>query len=308
MKLQKGDTVIIVSPSGCIEKERLVNARGVLSSWGLNNVIVGEHALKKYGIFAGTDKVRLQDVQWAINHTQAKAIIFSRGGYGAARIIEALDFSKLELYPKLLVGFSDITVFHSRLSQLGITSLHSAMPQNYPNYRQDIDNPALTSLYKALFKGKVSFEWTCATGKNTDSFFNAGKVTAQVVGGNLSVLYSLRGTPTDIDFTGKILLIEDLNENDYHIDRMLQNLKQAGCFAKIAGLIVGQFTDIKSGVRKYPLSLAKMIQEYTSPYNIPVAMNAPIGHIQSQQAIFLNTKTVFEVLPNGTAKIKQIKN
>ncbi len=304
MLLKKGDTVIIVSPSGCIEKERLVNAQGVLSSWGLN-VIMGKHVLDEYGIFAGNDNERIEDVQWAINHPQAKAIIFSRGGYGAARIIDQIDFSELSHHPKLLVGFSDMTVLHSRLSQLGITSLHSAMPQNYPNYPKDINDPALISLYKALFEGKVDFEWTCANGENTDSFFKAGKVTAQVAGGNLSVLYSLRGTPTDIDFTGKILLIEDLNENDYHIDRMLQNLKQGGCFVKISGLIVGQFTGIKSGTRKYPLSLAEIIQEYTSPYNIPVAMHAPIGHIPSQQAIFMNAEALFEVNNNGIAQVIQ---
>ncbi|MDR1739771.1 MAG: LD-carboxypeptidase [Bacteroidales bacterium] len=312
MTLKAGDTVIIVSSSGCIEKERLVNAQDVLSSWGLE-VLMGEHTLDEYGIFAGNDNARLEDVQWAINHPQAKAIIFSRGGYGAARIIDALDFSALERYPKLLVGFSDITVFHSRLSQLeqfgqfGIASLHSAMPQNYPVCSNgNLNDISLLSLYKALFEGRVDFEWNSADSENgTGSFFNTGKVIAQVVGGNLSLLYSLRGTPADIDFKGKILLIEDLNEMDYHIDRMLQNLKQGGCFEQIAGLIVGQFTDIKSGVRKYPLSLAEMIQEYTSTHNIPVAMNAPIGHIPSQQAIFMNKETTFEVLPDGISIIKQ---
>jgi muramoyltetrapeptide carboxypeptidase len=310
--LQKGDTVIIVSPAGCIEEERVNNARHVLSAWGLT-VFEGEYALSRNGIFAGTDEARRADVQWALNHPAAKAIIFARGGYGSARIIPGLDFAAFSRTPKWLAGFSDITVFHSYLANcthsaqgaadqalgrfVGIPSIHSAMPQTYPP-ADSLDDIALTSLHAALFGEGICFSWQSA-------YYKSGKVTAPVIGGNLSVLYSLRGTPYDIDVAGKILLIEDLNEMDYHIDRMLQNFKQSGWFSKIAGLIVGQFTDIRSGAHSYPKSLGEIIKEYTELYGIPVAMNAPVGHIPHQQAIYLNVDATLTVTECGTATMSQ---
>jgi muramoyltetrapeptide carboxypeptidase len=296
--LQQGDTIIIVSPAGCIEKERVDNARRVLCSWGLT-VIEGEYALSRDGIFAGTDQVRCADVQWALDHPAAKAVIFSRGGYGSARMIEDLDFTAFLRTPKWLVGFSDITVFHSRLNEYGISSIHAAMPQTYPE--NDLNDVSLTALHNALFGEGISFSWR-STYSNA---INTGSVTAPLTGGNMSVLYSLRGTPNDINPNNKILFIEDLNEMDYHIDRMLQNFKQGGWFERIAGLIVGQFTDIRSGQRAYPKSLEEMIKEYTHRYNIPVATNAPIGHIPHQQAIYLNTVATLTVEEDGGAAVSQ---
>jgi muramoyltetrapeptide carboxypeptidase len=304
MYLQKGDTVIIVSPAGYIEEERVSNARHVLSAWGLT-VLEGEYALSRNGIFAGTDESRRADLQWALNHPTAKAIIFSRGGYGSMRIISELDFTAFVRAPKWLVGFSDITVFHSYLANCaysaqmaaGIPSIHGAMPQTYP-LADSLNDIALTSLHAALFGEGISFKWQSI-------YYNKGSVTAPVIGGNLSVLYSLRGTSNDINPQGKILLIEDLNEMDYHIDRMLQNLKQSGWFEKITGLVAGQFTDIRSGTRPYPKSFAEIIKEYTCPYNIPVAIDAPIGHIPHQQAIYLNADATLTIMQDGTATIQQ---
>ncbi|MDR0619466.1 MAG: LD-carboxypeptidase [Bacteroidales bacterium] len=300
--LQEGDTVVIVSPAGFIEDERVGNARRVLSSWGLT-VLESEYVLSRNGILAGTDEARFADVQWALNHPEAKAVIFSRGGYGSVRIISKLDFTKFALTPKWLAGFSDITVFHSYLAgqQLpDIVSIHSAMPQTYPS-AGNLNDTALTSLHAALFGEGIDFKWQ-------STYHNKGCVTAPLVGGNLSVLYSLRGTPYDIDVAGKILLIEDLNEMDYHIDRMLQNFKQGGWFEQIAGLVAGQFTDIRSGSHSYPKSFEEIIKEYTEPYNIPVAINAPVGHIPHQQALYLNVDTTLTVTEHGMAAVSQLQN
>jgi muramoyltetrapeptide carboxypeptidase len=181
------------------------------------------------------------------------------------------------------------------VSHAGVSSIHAAMPQTYP---LDFSDRALTSLHDLLFGDGIDFSWQ-------SPFFKSGSVTAPLVGGNLSVLYSLRGTPIDLDVNGKILLLEDLNEMDYHIDRMFQNLKQGGWFSRIAGLIIGQFTDIKQGIRAFPEPFEDMIKEYTLGYNIPIAINAPIGHIPSQQAVYLNTPAVFEVSSDGLAVVRQ---
>lgn len=287
--LEKGQKVALVSPAGCIEPACLERGLNVLRSWGLE-VEVGRNVLKSFGPFAGTDAERLADLQAALDNPEIRAVICTRGGYGSVRIIDRLDFSAFMENPKWIVGFSDITVLLSHLQQnLGVASLHSTMPQTYPNIDSADYEPAVGSLKKALFGQSLIH------GFRSQFLNRPGSVTAPIIGGNLSILYSLRGTPTDIDPTGKILFIEDLDEFDYHIDRMMMNLQQGGWFERIAGLIVGTFTQIKKGAHPYTRDVWDIISSYVAPYGYPVCYGFPAGHIPYNRALYMGIPACLEV-------------
>lgn len=287
--LEKGQKVALVSPAGCIQAACLERGIRVMEQWGLEYSI-GEHALKRYGPFAGTDEERLSDFQQAIDDPDTRAVICTRGGYGSARIIDHLDFTAFRKNPKWIVGFSDITVFHSHLQEnLGIASIHSCMPQTYPDFSHPDYTASVGSLHKALFGEAVVYEFG-------SRFLNRpGQVTAPMIGGNLSILYSQRGTPTDIDPAGKILFIEDLDEFDYHIDRMLMNLQRSGWFERIAGLVVGTFTLVKKGANPYMRDVWDMIRSYTEAYSYPVCYGFPAGHISHNHTLYMGIPAILEV-------------
>ncbi|MEG1498730.1 MAG: LD-carboxypeptidase [Bacteroidales bacterium] len=292
--LNRGDEVFLSSPAGCIQPECLQRGCSVLESWGLK-VISGPHVSSQYGMFAGTDKERQADLQKALDTPEIKAIFCTRGGYGTARIIDSLDFTEFLKSPKWIVGFSDITVLLSHLQQnLQTISLHAAMPQSYPPGAGKADSIALDSLYKALFGLEINYFFP-------SQFPNrSGIAQAPLIGGNLSVLYSLRGTNTDIDPSGKILFIEDLNEYDYHIDRMLLNLFRGGWFENLSGLIVGSFIQTKQGLHPYGKDVWEIISEYTAPFNYPVCYGFPAGHIPHNRALYMGKTAVLSVKGIGS--------
>lgn len=287
--LQKGQKVALVSPAGCISTACLKRGIRLMESWGLEYE-TGLHALKRYGTFAGTDEERAEDFQQALDAPEIKAIICTRGGYGSARIIDKLDFTRFRQAPKWITGFSDITVFHSHLQQnLHVASIHSSMPQTYPEAGSEEALAATGSLHAALFgEGLIH--------KFRSQFINRpGIATAPLIGGNLSILYSLRGTPTDIDPAGKILFLEDLDEYDYHIDRMLLNLARSGWFEKLAGLMVGTFTHIKKGANPYMRNVWEIISRYTEGKDYPVCYGFPAGHIPHNHALYMGIPACLEV-------------
>lgn len=292
--LEKGQKVALVSPAGCIQPACMERGIRVAKHWGLVPE-PGKHALKRYGPFAGTDQERLEDFQQAIDNPEIKAVFCTRGGYGSARIIDRIDFSALEKNPKWIVGFSDITVFHSHLQEnLGIASLHAAMPQTYPDFSSPDFAAAAESLRKALFGEVLSYQFG-------SRFPNRpGTARAPLTGGNLSILYSQRGTPTDIDPAGKILFLEDVDEYDYHIDRMLTNLHRSGWFEHLAGLIVGTFTQVKKGANPYARDVWDMVQSYAAPYSYPVCYGFPAGHVPHNHALYMGIPAVMEV--NNTSQ------
>ncbi|MBR5433665.1 MAG: LD-carboxypeptidase [Bacteroidales bacterium] len=278
--LEEGDTIAIVSPSGPIKSDALDFAIETLNSWGLRATI-GKHAFNKCGVFAGTDNDRAADFQKALNDKKVKAILCARGGYGAIRIIDKLDFSKFIKNPKWIVGFSDITVFHAKLNSLGIQSIHGAMAKSFPSVTQK----SLTSLHNALF-GKYS-----QTLKSTNSKFNRpGSGKGELIGGNLSMLYSMRGVPFEYDYKGKILFVEDLNEYLYHIDRMIQNLKHSGILSQINGLVVGTMSGMKNGVDEYAGSIESIILDAVKDYDYPVMFDFPSGHEDANQAMIFGAQ------------------
>lgn len=208
-KLKKGDTVAIVSPAKAIEEHHITYAKKLFEDAGFK-VLIGKNALGTNTYFSGSDEERQEDLQWAIDHPEVKAIICSRGGYGCVRIVEKIQWANLLREPKWIVGFSDITVLQLKAAELGVASLHSTMPLNY----QENSKEAIDTLFSALTTGQVNLKWD---GRSENQL---GTVSGELIGGNQSIIYSLLASTFRPDFNGKILFLEDVGEQLYHIDRM----------------------------------------------------------------------------------------
>ncbi len=291
--LQKGDTVMIIAPAGIMKDTvKVENGIKLLKDWGLH-VKLGKHIFKQNFHFAGTDAERAEDFQNAIDDPTVKAIWCARGGYGSVRIIDAIDFTKFKQYPKWLVGFSDITVFHNEIHNLGIETMHGLMPITLkPDNKEQ--KKAQKSLKKALFGKKISY-------RISDSDYNKeGEATAQVVGGNLSLLYSLLGTESTINVDNKILFIEDVGEYLYSIDRMLISLRRNGYFDKCKGLIIGGVTDFKENDTPYGKAIEEVVLDAVKDFDFPVAFDFPAGHIRDNRTLILGRTLTLKVKKNKT--------
>jgi muramoyltetrapeptide carboxypeptidase len=285
--LKPNDKVVILSPSGKIEAQWVEGLKQVLEEYGLV-VSVAEHTLCEAGRFAGTDEDRIADLQAAVSDPQVSAIFCSRGGYGLARIIDKIDFSPLKDDPKWVVGFSDITVLHNALSLVGVASIHGIMAKHITLRAEGLDN-----LMAMLFGENVGYEVA------SHEMNKVGEASGQLIGGNLSVLYGLRGTPFDLDYEGKILFIEDLSERLYHVDRMIQNLRLGGVFKQIKGLVVGQFTDIDED-DSFPNGVYGVISEAVKDCNIPVCFNFPAGHVDNNHPLMMGAQYSLKVTNEKT--------
>ena len=272
--LQQGDVVAIVSPSGFVETDPIEKAIVLLESWGLR-VKMGSHVYNRQGIFAGTDAERREDLNAMIHDDDVKAIFCSRGGYGAARIVSSIDFMHLKSHPKWIIGFSDITVLHSALNLHGICSIHGVMPNSF----HKTHSHSLASLKNILMGNTV--EYTLSYNPHNIE----GDARGVLVGGNLSILYALRGTPFDLDYANKILFIEDIGEKLYHLDRMLINLELGGCLSKLRGMIVGGLSDMGDGSTPYCKSAEEIIRSYIEKYSYPLIFDFKAGHIDENVAL-----------------------
>jgi muramoyltetrapeptide carboxypeptidase len=282
--LKKGDTIAIVAPAKAIEKEYVDFAVSFFEENGYK-VLVGKNCLNQHHYFAGTDEERLSDFQEALDNPEIKAIICARGGYGCVRIVDEIQWASLLNHPKWIVGFSDVTVFHQRIHILGLPSIHGTMPLNF----KENSSEALTTLLQHL-EGNHHTISVSSHPKNIQ-----GKAEGMLIGGNLSILYSLLGTDDEVNFQNTILFIEDLAEQLYHLDRMLFAFKKAGILGQIKGLIVGGMTDMKDTAIPFGKSLEEIIVEHIKPYNIPLVFNFPAGHINDNRALVFGKKITLEV-------------
>ena len=274
--LQKGDTVAILATARKNLDDNLKPAIDLLKSWGLN-VVIGSTIGLDNNQLAGTDEQRAADFQQQLNNPNIKAIWCVKGGYGTVRMIDLLDFTAFKKNPKWIVGFSDVTVLHNHLNTLGFKSIHGIMPVTVAKATPE----AIETLRIALFGEKLKYE--------IDPFMmnRPGKATGELVGGNLSILYSLFGSPSAIDCTDKILFIEDLDEYLYHIDCMMINLKRNNCLESIKGIVMGSMTKMKDNDIPWGKNAIEIIEDVTKTYHIPVLYNFPAGHIQDNRALIL---------------------
>ena len=286
--LKSGDTISILAPSGVLNNfdNKIIKAINIFESWGLN-VVLGKHIYDKNGHFAGTDKNREKDFQKALDNKNIKAIWCARGGYGAVRIIDKLNFDNYLKNPKWIIGFSDITVIHNKLNFLNSESIHAMMITGFEDIGQN--NDSLSKLKNVLFGDSLSY--SIASNKNNKT----GKSEGIIVGGNLTLIQSTIGSKTELKMKDKILFIEEIGEYAYHIDRMLYSLKRAGYFENCKGLIVGQISDLKKNTTDFGRSINELILDVLDEYNFPILFDFPAGHEKTNFPIILGRKVILDV-------------
>jgi muramoyltetrapeptide carboxypeptidase len=289
-KLEAGDKIGVISTARKITIQELSPAIKTIESWGLK-VVLGINLFKEEDQFSGTVEQRTADLQSMIDDNSIKAILCARGGYGTVQIIDSIDFTNLKINSKWIVGYSDVTVLHSHLNNLGIASLHATMPINFKSNTKE----SLLSLKNSLFSNLNRIE--C----QAHPFNKFGKIVGDIVGGNLSILYSLLGSQSDIDTTSKILFIEDLDEYLYHIDRMMMNLKRNGMLGKLKGLIVGGMSDMNDNSIPFGKTAEQIILEYTKNYDFPICFGFPAGHLSDNRCVRLGINFVLEISKNGVS-------
>ena len=285
----------IVSPSGPIDPALIDAAKRRLEAWG-HCVTEGRFTRTSWGRFAATDEQRISDLNDAFADPEVDAILCARGGYGLQRIID-----KIKPSPKLVIGFSDITSLHQLMHTLGVPSLHSVMCKHIATLPED--STPLLLLRQALDHPQIRI-------LNPQSLIHSrpGSARGSIIGGNLSVLYGLQATPYGLVNSrpmregrggSPILLIEDVSERHYHIDRMLQNLRLSGVLAGLSGLIVGQFTDCPEdpGMNE---TIEETVLRAVADYDYPVAFDFPVGHVENNLPLWLGRDVELTVTPTAT--------
>jgi len=294
LPLQPNDKIGLIAPSHKISSDDLTEFSNLITQWGYQ-LVLGPNVFGEYHQFAGSDNERAEDFTNMIRDPEIKAIFCARGGYGTVRILEKLDKAIIKQNPKWIIGYSDITVLHSYYNKvIECETIHAAMPVNYT----DGSGSNLTWLKLwSLLQGDMCEYEIPATESN-----RLGKTTGMLVGGNLSVLFSLRGTLCDLETDHKILFIEDLDEYLYHIDRMMMNLKIAGKLKALKGLIVGGMTEMKDNKTPFGKSALEIIADAVNDYSYPVVFNFPAGHTEPNYPLILGRNIILDVR-NSFSKI-----
>jgi muramoyltetrapeptide carboxypeptidase len=288
--LSAGDTVGIVAPARKITPAQLDAAILVLTSWGLNPQLATNIFSQNHSYLAGTDDERRSDFQNMIDDSKIKAIFCARGGYGSTRILDDIDFSALRQAPKWVIGFSDITAFHLRLLSIGIASIHATMPIFFS---QREAQSSIESLRKILFNG------SCHIRMQIDPHNRVGNASAEVIGGNLSLIVDALNTPSDPDTDNKILVIEEVDEYYYKIDRMLTQLRRTGKLKNLAGLVIGHMTDVKNSDLEFGETVQEIVMHSVRDYDYPVAFSFPSGHHNPNEAWIEGATANLEVTLSG---------
>ncbi len=282
--LKKGDTVAIVCTARKFFPEEAKPAIDLLESWGLK-VKLGKTIGLDSCQLGGSDMERAADFQDQLDNDNIKAIWCARGGYGTVRIIDMIDFSKFKKHPKWVMGFSDVTVLHSHINTLNVATLHSIMPFTVPKAPEEVKE----TFKNALFGIKNSYTIS------SKSYDKKGKAKGELVGGNLSIIYSLLGSKSSIETKDKILFIEDLDEYLYHIDRMLYNMKRNDYFKNVKGIIVGSMRDMHDNEIPFGQNEVQIITEIARDLNIPIAFEFCAGHQKDNRTLVLGSQVSFEV-------------
>ncbi|WP_121964256.1 LD-carboxypeptidase [Myroides sp. N17-2] len=287
--LKKGDKVAIVCTARKFSKEEAELAIELMNSWGLEVVLGDTIGLDNYQL-GGTDQQRADDFTKQLKDPEIKAIWCARGGYGTVRIIDDIDFTGFVDHPKWIVGFSDVTVLHSHIHNLGVETIHGIMAFSVAKSLVD----SRDSLYRALFGQEISYTI------HSDRSNKIGQGQGELVGGNLSILYSLLGSVSSMNTEGKILFIEDLDEYLYHLDRMLHNLKRNGLLSGLAGLVVGGMTDMHDNAIPFGYDAKQIILSITAEYDYPIVFDFPAGHGEENLALNLGREVKLEVNQDRT--------
>lgn len=297
--LKPGDKVAIVAPARKVSQQEVEPALNLLRLWGLE-AITPPHLYDSCDQLAGSDEIRFQTLQQQLDNPDIRAIFCVRGGYGTVRIIDRLQFAQFSQHPKWIVGYSDITVLHSHIHRnLDIETLHATMPIDIPIDAAEKNLPSVQTLRDALFGNALSYQ--C----NPHKFNRSGIATGQLVGGNLSILYSLCGSPSDIHTRDKILFIEDLDEYLYHIDRMMMNLKRCGHLEGLAGLVVGQLSNMHDNATRFGRDAEEIIRDAVREYGYPILFNFPAGHNgTNNHALILGRETSLVVSDTSASLVQ----
>ena len=286
LPLKPGDKIGLIAPSRNVIHNDLAEAISMIESWGYQ-VVFGKNLYDIHHQFAGKDEDRAEDFMQMVLNPEIKAILCARGGYGTVRLLEMLDQVTIRKNPKWIIGYSDITVLHSYFNKVvGSETIHATMPINLKTSAYGDSWQKL----KQILKGDlIDYQF------EPHELNKPGKITGTLVGGNLSVLFSLRGTFCDIETDDKILFIEDLDEYLYHIDRMMMNYKLAGKLKNLKGLIIGGMTKMKDNTVPFGKTAYEIVADEVNDYNYPVAFNFPAGHCEPNLPLILGRKVILDI-------------
>lgn len=285
--LGKGDKIGIVAPARSISFEEVHPSIRLLQKWDFEAVL-GTYIFKKFNQFAGQDEYRLADLQQMLDDHAVRAVICARGGYGTVRIIDRLDLTAFISDPKWIIGYSDITVLHSHIHRHCATeTIHATMPCNIKS--EDCSGDSCESLRNALTGQNIRYSLP------PTPLSRPGSTEGILTGGNLSILYSLLGSVSEVDLADKILFLEDVDEYLYHIDRMMMNLKRAGKLKYLKGIIIGGLSDMKDNAVPFGKTAQEIIAEAVAEYSYPVCFDFPAGHEAKNLAMILGRKIKFRV-------------
>ncbi len=297
--LKPGDKIRIVSPAGKVKEEFVLPAVDWLAGKGYR-VETGRHVFATHFQFAGTDAQRLEDLQEALDDQEAAAVLCSRGGYGTVRILSKINYNGLINYPKWIIGFSDITIMHSCLNNHSVASIHGVMPRYFFD-KNSQPSESLQSLMKLITGENVSYTFPAAEGNRS------GLVRGELIGGNLSIISSMQGTPCELDTSGKILFLEDIDEYLYHTDRMMHQLMLGGKLNNLAGLVLGSFTEMKDNESPFGRNVHELITEVIEQFDFPVCFGFPAGHNEINLALAFGLTWELEV-GSKTSALKLIQS
>ncbi len=298
--LKKGDTIGIIAPAGYMSLDKMHACIESLEEWGYNVVLGATTQTTSTNYFSGTDEERLLDFQQMLDDRNIKAILCARGGYGVSRIIDRINFRKFRKAPKWVIGYSDITAFHTHVyARYKIASMHAPMAAAFND--DETGNEYIQSIRSAL-QGDAA-EYHCERHEGN----RLGAAKGELVGGNLTLLVHLMGTPSDVRTKNKILFLEDVGEYLYNIDRMFLQLKRGGKLDRLAGLIIGGFTDIKDTERPFGTSAYDLIRDHLKDYKYPVCFGFPVSHGKENYALKVGATYQLKVTSHDTTLMEMLK-